>query len=38
MTPDDAKINGMFFFHRGDDTGIVLKRASGKKPKPRKRK
>jgi hypothetical protein len=38
MTLDGDKLTGMFYFHRGDESGIELTRAPAKKTKPRKRK
>ena len=38
MVLDGEELVGRLFIHFGDDSGIVLKRAPEKKPKPRKRK
>ena len=38
MTLDCETLTGMFFFHRGDDTEIELRRMADKRAKPRKRK
>ena len=33
---DGDELKGMFYFHQGDDSGIVLKREPEKKPRKRK--
>ena len=36
MVLDGEELKGMLFIHLGDDSGIVLKREPGKKPRKRK--